>query len=235
MGTMAAISVAGFWFSLQRISQHFALIALAVALLAPLGATGQEKAQRKVHVLEQRPFVQSLRVEVVPMFGYTVNEVMYEYLQAAGTLRFHIDEHWSIGATYGHYFASTTSTFDDVQSQFELFGEKKFIKFYAGGEVMYSPVYAKAILFGSWIVHWNAYLMAGGGVTQTGAGDFRPTGTVGAGLRVFLTEWLSLNIEIKDHIYKEKFNAGDELINNLVLHTGLGIWIPFGFDYVYPK
>lgn len=208
------------------------LIAVTVAFTP---ASRAQEGTRNVHVLEQRPFVQALRAEVVPMFGYTLNEVMYQYMQVAGTARFHIDENWSIGGTYGYYFSDTTSTFDEVQEQFELFPEKSFIRWYAGGEIAWSPLYAKMVLFGSWIVHWNAYLTAGAGVTKTGSDGVQFTGMVGVGTRFFLTRWLTFNLEVRDYIFSEPFKGGDELINNVVLHAGFGIFIPFGFTYKLPK
>ncbi len=210
-------------------------------LLAPSTASAQEDDnERRVHVLEQRPFLHALRVEVQPVFGFTINEVMYRYLQVGGALRFHITEEWSLGGSYGFYLGDdsfkTTSTFEDVQKQFELFPEKALVEWYAGGEFAYTPFYGKAILFGSAIMHWNAYLTAGAGVTKTTADDdLRITGMFGFGGRVFLTEWLTLFLEVKDHIYTEPFKAGDELINNVVLFTGFGVFIPFGFEYVMPK
>jgi outer membrane beta-barrel protein len=211
-------------------------IVLVLLLSVPMLASAQdEKAERQVHVLEQRPFLHSLRVEVQPLFGYTVNEVMYEYLQVGGALRFHINEEWSLGGNYGHYFSDVTSAFESVQEDFELFPEKSLVKWYAGGEVAWTPLYGKAIVFGSWIMHWNAYITVGGGVTKTASSGVRPTGVFGLGGRVFLTDWLTFNLEVRDHIYSEPFKAGDELINNVVLFSGFGIFIPFGYDYVYPK
>ncbi len=210
-----------------------ALLLLASSMTLDVARAGETK--RKVHVFEQRPYLQAMRVELTPMFGYTTNEVMYNYLQVAGTLRFHINEQWAIGGNYGHYFSDTTSTFELVQDELSLFPEKSFIQWYAGGEVNYTPVYGKFILFGSAIVHWNAFLTQGFGVTQTATDGVKFTYVVGAGVRMFLTRWLTFHLELKDHIYTETFKAGDELINNLVLHAGFGIFIPFGFEYKYPK
>ena len=197
---------------------------------------GGEGAQRRtVHVLQQRPFLQSLRVEVTPQFGYTINEVLTEYLQVGGTLRFHINEEIAIGGRYGHYFASETDAFHQVQDDFALFPEKSFIEWYAGGEVDYSPLYGKFILFGAATVHWNAFFTLGAGVTKTGAEKPLFTGMLGFGSRLFLTRWLTLNLEIKDFIYSEPFKNGDEILNNVVLYTGLSIFIPFTWNYKFPK
>ncbi len=214
------------------------LVPILLLLLfgSPISASADEVlAERRVHVLEQRPFLQSLRFELTPMFGYTINEAMYEYLQVGAFARFHIDEEWSVGGAYEHYFSDTTSTFGEVQDTFQLFPEKALIRWYAGGEVLWSPIYAKAVLFGSWIVHWNAYLCVGAGVTRSGADGLHFTGTIGGGARLFLTEWMTFNVELRDHIHTEPYKAGDELINNLVMHAGFGFFLPFGWEYRHPK
>ena len=221
---------------LPRSSTILLLLLFALCAGSPATAAADEAdPERQVHVVEQRPFLQALRFEMTPMFGYTVNETMYEYLQVGGFGRFHITEEWSVGGVYEHYFSGTTDTYEDVQDTFQLFPEKALIRWYAGGEVLWSPLYAKAIVFGSWIVHWNLYLTVGAGVTQTGPDGLHVTGTVGGGARFFLTEWLTFNVEVRDHIYVEPYKAGDEIINNLVLHTGFGFFLPFGWEYTHPK
>ena len=233
-GTIAPELVAGT--RIHLFARTVSLLLIVAAVTATTPALAEDKQPRKVHVLEQRPFLHALRVEVAPHFGYTVNEVMYQYLQVAGTLRFHINEEWSVGGAYGHYFSDTTSTFEQVQDEFQLFPEKSFLQWFGGGEAIYSPIYGKAILFGSAIINWNAYFTVGAGVTKTAAENLRITGTLGLGARVFLTQWMTFNLELKDHIYEEPFkNDRKELINNVVLFTGIGFFIPFTTEYKFPK
>jgi len=75
----------------------------------------------------------------------------------------------------------------------------------------------------------------GAGVTLTGVDNLHPTGTVGIGTRWFLTPWLTMELELKDHIYNEDFKAGDSIMNNFVVHAGFGFWFPVGWTYEYAK
>ena len=210
------------------------VLLLTLATLCVTSASHAKEQERRVHVIEQRPFLLSLRAEIAPQFAYTMNEVLFHYIQASGTFRFHIDEQWAVGLTYSHYFSSITGKFESVQETFGVFPETVPVRWFAGAEVNYTPIYGKFILFDSWIVHWNAWLSAGAGVTQTGVDNFHPTGTVGVGARLFLTPWLAMHIEFKDHIYNESFKAGSELINNFVVQTGFGFFFP-DFEYRYQK
>ena len=78
-------------------------------------------------------------------------------------------------------------------------------------------------------------MSVGGGAVLTGVDGMHGAGTVGIGTRLFLTRWLTLNLEVKDTIYNEDFKAGDQLVNNVVFQTGLGFWFPVGWDYEYAK
>lgn len=209
------------------------ILVMLVTLIAMSAAQAKEQ-ERRVHVIEQRPFILALRAEIAPQFAYTVNEVLYHYVQASGTFRFHITDEWAVGLNYSHYFSEITAGYESVQNDFAVFPETIPIRWFAGAEVNYTPVYGKFILFDSWIVNWNAWVSVGAGVTQTGVDNFHPTGTVGLGARLFLTRWLALHVELKDHIYNENFKAGSELINNFVVQTGVGFFFP-DFEYKYQK
>jgi len=195
----------------------------------------QEAEKKKVHVLEQRPFLHALRVELAPAFGYTINEVLSEQMQVGGTLRFHITETLSVGGTYSHYFTKQSKHAVQLQDEFELFPEISFPKWYAGGEVNYTPIYGKMVVSGLTTVHWNVYLSGGAGVTKTGAKDPLITGMIGLGSRFFVTSWLAINIDARDYIYSEPFKAGTEIINNLAIHAGISLFVPFTYSYRYPK
>ena len=41
----------------------------------------------------------ALRAEIAPQLAYTMNEVLYHYIQASGTFRFHITDDWATTTT----------------------------------------------------------------------------------------------------------------------------------------
>jgi len=212
---------------------------LIILMTLPMTAAAQEVTadteKKKVHVLEQRPFLHALRVELAPAFGYTINEVLSEQLQVGGTLRFHVTETISVGGIYHHYFSSQSSRAMQLQNEFELFPETSFPKWFAGGEINYTPIYGKMIVSGLTTVHWNAYLSGGAGVTKTAAPDPLFTAMIGLGTRFFVTSWFTINVEVRDYIYSEPFKAGSEIINNVAIHTGVSLFVPFTYNYRYPK
>lgn len=189
-----------------------------------------------VRVLQQRPVLKSYRFELLAGAGLVVNDTMYDTWLATMTGRFHISEWISVGATYAKYFSSGSQLQDTVQTDFEVFPEVSQSRWYAGGDVTFVAADGKFVVFDASIVYWDLYASIGGGVTVTSRSDDpKPTGLIGVGMRLFLTDWLTLSFELRDHIFPEKFRAGNELVNNLVGQAGLTLFIPFGFDYEYAK
>lgn len=189
-----------------------------------------------VRVLQQRPVLKAHRFELLAGAGLVVNDTMYDTWLATMTGRFHISEWISVGATYAKYFSSGSALQDTVQTDFEVYPELSASRWYAGGDVTFVAADGKFTVFDSGLVYWDLYSSIGGGVTVTSRSDDpKPTGLIGVGMRFFLTEWLTLTFELRDHIFPEKFKAGNELVNNLVGQAGITLFIPFGFDYEYAK
>src|SRR5262245_43509764 len=163
-----------------------------------------------VRVIQQRPVLKAGRFELLAGAGLVVNDDMYSHWLATATGRVHISEWISIGATYAKYFSDTSELQKTVIEDFEVFPELSATRWYAGGDVTFVAIDGKFVFFDDIISYWDLYASIGGGVTVTSRSDSpKPTGMVGVGLRLFLTDWLSLTFELRDHIFAEKFNAGN--------------------------
>lgn len=100
----------------------------------------------------------------------------------------------------------------------------------------YIPIYGKFALFDRHIVHYDFYALAGVSVLQTSRNeDIKVAGVLGLGWRIYLTRWLAATYEVRDHLYVEKFNAGDRFMSHFVFMAGLSVWLPFDFDYKFPR
>ncbi len=189
-----------------------------------------------VRVVQQRPVLKSGRFELLVGAGLVTNDPMYDQWLATATGRVHVSEWISIGASYAKYFSDPSDLQSTVMDDFEVFPELSALRWYAGGDVTFVAADGKFMFFDSTIVYWDLYASIGGGVTVTSRGDDpKPSGMFGVGLRMFLNDWLTLTFELRDTLFIEKFNAGNELVNNLVGQAGITIFIPFGFDYEYAK
>ncbi len=189
-----------------------------------------------VRVVQQRPVLKSGRFELLLGAGLVANDQMYDHWYATANGRVHVSEWISIGATYTKFFSTESELQTTVIEDFEVFPELSAYRWYAGGDVTFVAMDGKFIFFDDSIVYWDLYASIGGGVTVTSRSDDpKPTGMIGVGMRIFMTEWLTLSFELKDHMFIEKFNAGNEFVNNVTGTAALTFFIPFGFDYEYAK
>lgn len=197
---------------------------------------GLEQLRDAIRVIQQRPVLRRMRLELQVQTGLGLADVMFRNQLVSGNLRFHVAEDWSIAASYIHYFSRTTSLHDTVANDYELFPEKSLHQWFAGGDVSWSPIYGKFNFFGKGIVQFDISLIVGAGVTVTSRStDLKPTGVLGLGLRIFLTRWLAFTSEFRDHIFVEDFNAGNELVNHVIYQGGFSIFFPFKNKYRFAR
>jgi outer membrane beta-barrel protein len=189
-----------------------------------------------VRVVQRRPVLKANRFELLAGAGLVLNDAMYDHWLATATGRFHISEWISVGATYGKFFATESELQRAIADDFDVYPELSAYRWYAGADVSLVAVEGKFVMFDDLIAYWDFYVSLGGGAMVTSRADSpKPSGLIGAGFRLFLGEWLTVTLELRDHMLFEKFRAGHEFVNNLVGQAGLSIFIPFGFDYEYAK
>jgi outer membrane beta-barrel protein len=130
----------------------------------------------------------------------------------------------------------------------------------------YVPSYGKFALFNRQIVHWEIWISAGFGATFTEVLARDPawqkaafkntalTPNAGIGGRLFITDWLTLNVALRDYIIADKFepvpapgaehcpdaatckaNADSALVNNFMAYVGVGMYLPTKFSYKTPR
>lgn len=194
-------------------------------------------SEKYIRVLQQKPFVKTLRFELEPTFNLPLNETMTRHLGVGVQARFHIDDHWAIGADYIKYFKGTTDLGKEVGEAYQVYPEKRFMDFYVGGHLAYSPLQGKFLWFGGVgkPVFWDMYLIAGGGAQKTLWGNWHGSGNVGLGVRFEWLQWLATNLEIRDYMFMENYAHDNKFVNNVVFTAGIAVFAPFKYGYKHPK
>lgn len=175
----------------------------------------------RVHVLEKRPFTEAGRWEL-SFFGMTqVNPKFTVHAGVSAELAYHIRENLAaqLGASFFPIAQQSTlseelltkaSEAPATAEAFLLQGDVV-----AGLELM--PVYGKLNVFDGKILRLGMYFNAGLGVAKTrlqlrastdpttgrtfGDTGIRPMASLGTGLRVFVTERLTVRLELRDLAY----------------------------------
>jgi outer membrane beta-barrel protein len=175
----------------------------------------------RVHVLEQRPFTEAGRWEV-SFFGNTqVNSKFTMHAGVSAELAYHLRENLAAQLGISYFPLSNQSTLSEElltkgrvapESAEALLLRAAAV---AGLELM--PIYGKLNVFDGKILRLGIYFNGGLGVAKTrlqlrpssdpttgqtfGDTGFRPVGSLGAGLRVFLGERLTVRLELRDFAY----------------------------------
>jgi outer membrane beta-barrel protein len=175
----------------------------------------------RVHVLERRPFTEAGRWEL-SFFGNTqVNPKFTVHAGVAAEVAYHLRENLAAQLGVWYFPLSAQSTLaeelltkgrvaPETAEAFLLRGAAL-----AGLELM--PIYGKLDVFDGKILRLGVYLNGGLGVAKTrlqlrpgtdpvtgstfADTGFRPIASLGIGLRVFLSERLTVRLELRDFAY----------------------------------
>lgn len=210
------------------------VFAACLAVNSAVAQTGTD-SEKNIRVVQQKSFMMYHRVEVVPTFTLALNENVTRHIGVGAQARFHITDEWSIGVDYIKYYGKYTDLYRDIIDQFESSPREMFMNFYVGANASYVPLYGKFLFFGLGPVHWDLHLMAGLGATRINAEDYKVTGNIGLGVRFRIWKFLTFNAEIRDYMFMGTYTREDQFVNNVVFTLGLGIFVPFDYDYAYPK
>ncbi len=202
---------------------------LAVALLVSLVGPSVVHAQ-DVRVFQQKPFLRRHRVELAPVTGLSLNDPMVEHISAGGTLYYHFTESIAGGLSYWKTFGQETALYEKVQTDYSLLPRILKTEALISGQLSWAFVHGKFALLNTWVAHYDTALTVGAGTAQTSADAYRFAFNYGLGQRYFLLDWLTFNWELRHYVFFE-----DSLFHNIMIAFGVGVFIPFGFDYEHPK
>lgn len=226
-------------------------LSTAIALLgSPSEAVADEKQRQKalsigdrIVVLQRKPFLRKGRVEFEPNFRASFNDSLVQQISGGLTINYHINEMLFIGLLGSwqdwRFISTDSNSYTDIYERTidatDSIPRTSVINAYAGLDIGYVPIYGKMTLFGVGVVHWDLSLKIGGGAVHARSAGFGGGGWVAASQRFFLTDWLSLNTEVRGIFYGDNLSddpdAGSSFYQQWVAGVGIAFWAPFGFEY----
>ena len=217
-------------------------------------------------VVPRKSFLKGLRLELAPFAGLSVNDLLIRHYVFGADLNFFLTDVLWIGLQGQYFLKSLTEREELVGLQYNRIPSLNRYLYGGSFNLGYVPAYGKFSLFNKSIFHWEIYASAGVGVTKTEIiardpanetfNNLALTPNVGLGARLFLFNWLTLNVAIRDYVMPDKFenenrpcaacaNAEDgptakthatqALVNNVMVMAGVGIYLPTGFQYKTPR
>jgi outer membrane beta-barrel protein len=228
-----------------------ALVCALLAALAPRAARAStaDAFEHKVKPVSGQLYGKAGKLELtIPAGGLSLNDAFFSKYVAGAKLAYHLNEYFSVGLTGA--LAATSPTGSTAvcpgnqgcrsASTAQLNQVPGQLKWIAGAELAFSPVYGKLNVFAEKAIHFDLSLLAGAdlvsyrdvlGTVAANAGATpgtasSPGGHLGLGARVFLAHFLALRLEVRDIFYSVPHLATGNLQTQLLAEAGLSFFIP---------
>lgn len=189
----------------------------AFAQLEALENPGAIRAvsNRPYHLLHEL----NLGIGVLPLDAYSKGL----YGQVAYTFHFSEALAWQVGRGAYAYSIDT-----GLQKRLERppFGVAPTaidsIEYFVGSDLIWKPAVAKVAVFNKWVLHGEAYVIAGGTVMKF-TKSFRPAVNLGIGVRVFASQVASFKLDVSDHLVIPTGLGNANLVNAMAVTLSLAV------------
>ena len=137
-------------------------------------------------------------------------------------LAYHVTESFFLEAAVGTSDADKTS-FELLSGNVQLLTDDQREFTYYNLSLGYNILPGEAFLGSSYAFNSQFYLIGGVGSTRF-AGNDEYTVNFGAGYRLLLTDWLSLHLDVRDHMFDSDLLGQEKTTHNIEIHSGLTIF-----------
>lgn len=231
-----------------------------------------KRAWDDIVVVPRKAFLKGGRLELAPFTALSVNDVLIRHYSFGGDMTYYLTDVFSVGLQ-GQYFIKERSERESlVGYQFNRVSTLNRFK-YAGHLVFgYVPGYGKFGLINKHIIHWDVTINGGIGMIRTeiipvlptdeAFGGYRICPMVGLSTRMFVTDWLSVSMGLRDYIFIDKFeplnrhsfadpndpsntramtlaeakaHTSSSLVQNMMVFLSIGFYLPPSFQYKTPR
>ena len=241
--------------TMQTKSLQWLLGALAaIVVLVPVGelAAAEDKAvSDDGPIVRRKVLYRSTRVEIAPAAGMTLNDAFRRNIVAGAGFNYHLTNEFGIGVSGGYgVLHPSTDLANNIQTTLQntspsTLGTISYseIQWLVDFTLSYVPIFGKFSVFKSATIPYDLHLNGGltvvnevgqsavpGGNVDSEIEGLRPGGVVGGGVRLFLSDMLSLNLDVKTlFISRAPVSSGSanaELKPTMFGTLGVGIFLP---------
>ncbi len=230
------------------------------------GPDGDER--HPIWAVQQVYALRARRVDFQPSFGLSMNDPYMQHMSISLAASYYITEVLGVGLSFNWYRWLENETDLNFSVSRATHQTVPINSYFWGGQInfTYVPLYGKFALAKEWILHWDVWILGGGGFIFTKpeavidpeyrSFDYKMKFcfNIGIGGRLYLTRFAAIYVELRDYIFPEElesletFSTPDErrlkgrwlddnykLTNNVMLHIGVSLFLPFTFEYELPK
>ncbi len=224
---------------------------ISVATLASTSAfaeTGHATSRETGPVIRHQLLYRSTRVELSPFLGMTVGDAYLRNGLVGASLSYHLTNSWGLSAVGGF---GVTQFDTDLRTNLESkLGQQRlqnlsysYLQWLAGLEIAWVPIVGKFSIFNSAITNYDIHIMGGfsfvgqaaqaatsNGTTDPELEGLRPAPSLGLGMRLFLSDGISANLDVRDYLFSRaevsSLTASPEFKNNVLVSLGVSFFFP---------
>ena len=211
---------------------------------------------KDIVVIPRKSFLKRYRVELMPYFATTMNDNIIQHFALGGEINFFLTDILSIGVAGHYYFKNVLDQEFYTRYHFHRVPSLNKYKYTTTFNFAYVPIYGKFTVFNQKIMHYEVFATAGVGISGTEviprdyrfdpfSNNFTLTFPVGMGGRLFLTDWMAVQVAFRSYILLDKFepsnrtenvdvdkdNASTDIVNNMMFNIGFSFFLPTSFKY----
>lgn len=202
-------------------------------------------------MVRRKLLYRSTRFEVAPQIGFTIADSYRRNMLVGASALYHLTNEFSIGAT-GNFGVVQfgTDLSDNLEQTLEVRNPAalaevsySYIQWQADLGLQYVPIFGKFTILKSTTLNYDIHMGAGvtvvgeaveaaidGGAEDDAISGTKPGGLLQFGARLYLSDMLSLNFEMKNLFYSRadisRGTVDSSFRNRVVLAVGLGFFLP---------
>jgi outer membrane beta-barrel protein len=203
---------------------------------------GEAALEDRVKAVQRKGFLKRDRLQLTAFVAPSVNDAFFQKLGLGGQVAwgFHDSFALALRGTYWLPFKTQYVRQGAIAFQSQLLSSQP--DFSAMLDGVWSPVYGKFAWLGNRIVRFDAFLQAGAGLVWSATSGAprnegpHPAADLGAGIRFYPGDWLSLDLSVLGTFYADQKDQGlPGTIQKLVTITlGVSFFLPTRFEYEHP-
>jgi outer membrane beta-barrel protein len=205
------------------------LVFALAALLVPAAVAAQELDITPPAVaLQNREYSMSFEIDAVPLGSIPLDPFYKGYYFGGGAV-IHFTDYIGWQVARGAYsLNATTQLRDQLERDFgQLPTAFDEVNWFAGSDLMIKPFYGKSSVMNSFVLHYEAFFILGGTVLGFSNSGLAGGVNLGGGLRLFITKWFSLRVDITDTLVirvRPSVNVAQVMALQLATAFNIGGW-----------
>ncbi len=214
------------------------------ALEKAVGVPGESDAalEDRVKAVQRKGFLKRNRFQLSIFAAPTLNDAFFQKVGVGGQLAYNIHDSFAVALRGAYWFSFKTQYVKIGAYAFQSQLLQSQLYWTGMADLIWTPVYGKFSWLGKSIVHFDAFVLAGGGVawtaTSTAPRNEGPhlAADLGAGIRFYPNDWLSLDLALVGTFYADQKAATlpASIQKVVALTVGVSFFLPTRFEYEHP-